>query len=141
MNKTQIVKEYLPKDTQYQEFGDLIAFEVSPNEIVKTCTILNKLHNLPLKTISAFDERESSKGFKIFYVFGIPSEHTFIAPYIIVNVNNEFPSIVDSIHQASIYERKIQTFFGLKPVGHPDPRSLILHENWPADIFPLRKDF
>lgn len=53
----------------------------------------------------------------------------------------EFPSITGSIHEASGYERKLKTFFGLVPVGHPSPRQYLLHENWPADKFPLRKDF
>ncbi len=53
----------------------------------------------------------------------------------------DFPSLTPSFHEASIYERKIRSFFGLEPKGHPNPRPLILHENWPADIFPLRKDF
>jgi NADH:ubiquinone oxidoreductase subunit D len=29
----------------------------------------------------------------------------------------------------------------LKPVDHPDLRPLILHENWPRHIYPMRKDF
>jgi Ni,Fe-hydrogenase III large subunit len=29
----------------------------------------------------------------------------------------------------------------LNPVGHPDERATLLHENWPTDKFPLRKDF
>src|SRR3990170_2705073 len=33
------------------------------------------------------------------------------------------------------------TFFGLNPKGHPDPRPLILHGNWPDNAFTLRKDF
>ena len=73
------------------------------------------------------------------YVFGIPSENLFLAPYILVR--RGFPSLTPTFHEASIYERKIKTFFGLKPLGHPNPRPLILHENWPEDVFPLRKDF
>ncbi len=139
MNKKKIIDEYLPKNILYQEYGNLIAYEVAPEEIVKTCKIFKKLHGLPLKIITAFDERSVSKAFKIFYVFGIPEERAFIAPYILVQ--NEFPSISEFIHEASIYERKIKSFFGLEPKGHPAPRSLILHENWPADAYPLRKDF
>ena len=26
------------------------------------------------------------------------------------------------------------------PIGHPDLRPILLHENWPASIAPLRKD-
>ena len=31
--------------------------------------------------------------------------------------------------------------FGLEPVGHPDPYTLVLHGNMPEDTYPLRKDF
>jgi Ni,Fe-hydrogenase III large subunit len=37
--------------------------------------------------------------------------------------------------------REIHDLFGLKPVGHPDLRALVLHENWPDNLYPLRKDF
>ena len=30
---------------------------------------------------------------------------------------------------------------GVIPVGHPDPRPWIKHEDWPEDAYPLRKDF
>ncbi len=56
-------------------------------------------------------------------------------------MKEDFPSLTPSIHEASTYERKIKSFFGLTPQGHPDPRPIILHENWPENCFPLRKDF
>src|SRR3989304_4852417 len=31
--------------------------------------------------------------------------------------------------------------FGLEPVGHPDPYTLVLHGNMPEKTYPLRKDF
>ena len=31
--------------------------------------------------------------------------------------------------------------FGLVPVGNPDQRPLVLHEHWPNDVFPSRKEF
>jgi Ni,Fe-hydrogenase III large subunit len=30
---------------------------------------------------------------------------------------------------------------GLIPEGHPDPRRLVLHDDWPEGVYPLRKDF
>jgi Ni,Fe-hydrogenase III large subunit len=39
------------------------------------------------------------------------------------------------------YEREVQDLLGLIPDGHPDPRRLILHDDWPAGVYPLRKDF
>ena len=37
-------------------------------------------------------------------------------------------------------EREIQDWFGLEATGHPNPRRVALHDNWP-DVHPLRKDF
>jgi Ni,Fe-hydrogenase III large subunit len=31
--------------------------------------------------------------------------------------------------------------FGLEAVGHPDPRPLVLYDDWPTGYHPLRKDF
>jgi Ni,Fe-hydrogenase III component G len=30
---------------------------------------------------------------------------------------------------------------GVIPKGHPDLRRLLLHEDWPEDVYPLRKDW
>jgi Ni,Fe-hydrogenase III large subunit len=30
---------------------------------------------------------------------------------------------------------------GLTPTGHPDPRRLVLHEDWPQGLYPWREDF
>jgi Ni,Fe-hydrogenase III large subunit len=37
-------------------------------------------------------------------------------------------------------EREIQDMFGLKLIGHPNPRRCALHDDWP-EVYPLRKDF
>jgi Ni,Fe-hydrogenase III large subunit len=35
----------------------------------------------------------------------------------------------------------VQDMFGLTATGHPDPRRLVMHDDWPDGVFPLRKDF
>ena len=30
---------------------------------------------------------------------------------------------------------------GVEPLGHPDPRRLVLPDDWPDNVHPLRKDF
>jgi Ni,Fe-hydrogenase III large subunit len=35
----------------------------------------------------------------------------------------------------------MQSLMGVVPVGHPDPRPWIKHEDWPEEAWPLRKDF
>jgi Ni,Fe-hydrogenase III large subunit len=52
----------------------------------------------------------------------------------------EFPSLSAELPAVNWQEREIQDWFGLKAVGHPNPRRVALHDNWP-DVHPLRKDF
>jgi Ni,Fe-hydrogenase III large subunit/Ni,Fe-hydrogenase III component G len=51
-----------------------------------------------------------------------------------------FPSLADELPAVNWQEREIQDWFGLEPVGHPNPRRVALHDHWP-DVHPLRKDF
>ena len=41
---------------------------------------------------------------------------------------------------ANWQEREIQDLFGIKLIGHPNPRRCALHDDWP-EVYPLRKDF
>ena len=52
----------------------------------------------------------------------------------------ELPSLTNAIHAANWQEREIQDLFGIKLVGHPNPRRCVLHDDWP-EVYPLRKDF
>ncbi len=52
----------------------------------------------------------------------------------------EFPSLSAGLPSVNWQEREIQDWFGLKAVGHPNPRRVALHDNWP-DVYPLRQDF
>ncbi len=66
---------------------------------------------------------------------------------IIVTIRTEVPredarikSITDLIPGANFHEREVADLFGVTFEGHPNPRRLILSENWPKNLFPLRKD-
>ena len=117
---------------------------ISEVPVSKIKDVANQLYNkkrLPLLMITATDERVDEKCFKIWYLFGVPKKNIFIANFIRLTNTNKFPSITSIVNEAWNYERKIKSFFGLIPEGHPDERPIILHENWPTNIFPLRKDF
>jgi formate hydrogenlyase subunit 5 len=38
-------------------------------------------------------------------------------------------------------EREIQDLLGIRFDGHPNPKRLILADDWPEGVYPLRKDF
>jgi len=66
---------------------------------------------------------------------------------IIVTISTEVPkedakikSITDLILGANFHEREVADLFGVTFEGHPNLKRLILAEDWPKNLFPLRKD-
>jgi len=49
-------------------------------------------------------------------------------------------TITDLIPGAAFHELEVTDLFGVVFEGHPSPGRLVLPENWPDDVFPLRKD-
>lgn len=50
-----------------------------------------------------------------------------------------FPSIAARVPAAAWAEREVQDLFGYQAVGHPDPRALVLPDDWPGHVHPLRE--
>jgi membrane-bound hydrogenase subunit beta len=53
----------------------------------------------------------------------------------------KIPSVCSVIPGAGLYERELQDMFGLGVENIPDPRRLLLCDDWPAGQYPLRKDW
>ena len=94
-----------------------------------------------LVTVFAEDRVNEEGVFYNYYVFdrvGDPSWVILKAP--IPSDRPSFPSLAAELPAVNWQEREIQDWFGLQAVGHPNPRRVALHDNWP-DMHPLRKDF
>jgi Ni,Fe-hydrogenase III large subunit len=52
-----------------------------------------------------------------------------------------FPSIAAKYPAANWFEREIMDFFGVTADGHPNPTPVAVHDDWPKESWPLRKDF
>jgi Ni,Fe-hydrogenase III component G len=55
--------------------------------------------------------------------------------------NAVLPSVCGIIPSATLFERELIEMFGLTITGTPCTDHFILPEEWPAGVFPLRKDF
>lgn len=51
------------------------------------------------------------------------------------------PSIYAIIPSVSFYERELMEMFGINVEGTPNTDRLFLPDDWPAGVYPLRKDF
>lgn len=52
----------------------------------------------------------------------------------------EYPSVTPKVPACVWGERESRDMFGLIPVGLPDRRRLVLPDDWPEGLYPLRKD-
>ncbi|MDE1863234.1 MAG: NADH-quinone oxidoreductase subunit C [Thaumarchaeota archaeon] len=112
-----------------------------PRDAPGICGHVHASMKARLATVVCTDERRHGNGFVIRYVFEKEGEDAFIFIIVPLGHGNSFPSIILHVPGASLYEREIRDMFGLVPAGNPDTRPLVLHEHWPGDAYPLRKDF
>ena len=99
--------------------------------------------NLEARLVSLFadDARETDGAFHLYYVFALDAAHGFIILRVPVPPDEpEFTSLTNAIPGVNWQEREVQDLFGLKLIGHPNPRRCALHDDWP-EVHPLRKDF
>jgi len=87
------------------------------------------------------DERLSEGFYNLRYVFRLPSGGVETLLLRLDPQDTTFPSVTPLLPAAQWYEREVQDLLGLTPLGHPDPRPLVLHEPWPRGYYPLRQDF
>ncbi len=96
-----------------------------------------------LLAMFACDERAQSGCYTVYCLFDGRKPDGLVTVKGLVPADGplEFPSLTPVIPAAAWYEREIYDMFGVKPVGYPELRPLVLHENWPEGVHPLRKDF
>ena len=88
------------------------------------------------------DERPLNGQFAVYYALSMEEgEKCWVTVKAYVSpVTQEFPSVTPRVPAAVWGEREIRDMYGLRPVGLPDERRLVLPDDWPDDLYPLRKD-
>lgn len=115
---------------------------VEPHELPNACReVINKQGRFI--TMVATDESEFGiDRFVIRYIFAREGQsELMIIESVIPDSDPTYPSVTAVLPAASWAEREAYDLFGINPVGHPDLRRLVLHEDWPEGVYPLRKDY
>ena len=87
-------------------------------------------------TITAVDMGEK---FEVIYHIDVQGEATSVR----VEVPREkasIPTVTDLVPGALLFEREVSELFGIEFKGHPDPQHLLLPDDWPDGLYPLRKE-
>jgi Ni,Fe-hydrogenase III component G len=118
-----------------------VYFEAPMELVAGFCAHLYRKWNARLVSLFADDPRPAVDAFHLYYVFALDGEHGFFVLRVPVPADKpEFAALTDAVHAVNWQEREVQDMFGLKLLGHPNPRRCALHDDWP-DVHPLRKDF
>ena len=120
---------------------DEIYFDAQMDLVAGFSAHLYKKWDARLVSIFADDVREQENVFHLYYVYALDAARAFFILRVPLPPDKpEFASLANAIPAVSWQEREIQDLFGLKLIGHPNPRRCALHDDWP-DVHPLRKDF
>lgn len=88
------------------------------------------------------DERPLNGHYALYYVLSMEdTDPCFVVVRAYVDPETlSFPSVTPRVPAAVWSEREARDMFGLHPVGLPDERRLVLPDDWPQGVYPLRKD-
>ena len=86
------------------------------------------------------EENQPENQIEALYHFGegaaVTTIHIFM-PYSQLSID----SVCDLIPSASMYERELMEMLGVNIVDTPDRNKLVLPDEWPDGVYPLRKSF
>jgi Ni,Fe-hydrogenase III component G len=90
-----------------------------------------------LSTISGVDARA---GVELLYHLAVDGEGLVITVRTTVaKPELEIASITPEVPAAEWVEREIREMLGVNFAGHPNPATLLLSDDWPDGVYPLRK--
>ncbi len=147
------VKEKITVHDIERQTEDQVTITVDRNDLPEAVRMLYYDMGGWLSNMIPNDERQLNGNFALYYVISmeggkmtpedeLPQEQKCwitVKTYIPAN-DPTFPSVTCKVPAAVWYEREAFDMFGLKAVGLPDPRRLVLSDDWPEGLHPLRKD-
>ncbi len=81
-------------------------------------------------------------GFQILYHFSLDRSGVILSLRVKLGKKDpEVDSITEIVPAADWIEREMGELFGIRFRGRPDLRRLLLSEDWPEGVYPLRKNF
>lgn len=85
---------------------------------------------------------DTPEGIEILYHFTIEDLNLMLNLRVLLDRENPVvPSLGKHIEAVNWIERELMELLGITFEGHPDPRRLLLPDDWPEGVFPLRQDY
>lgn len=123
--------------------SDMVLLEIDRKDAVEISKYI--FHDLAARFVIAAgtDYRERANCYLVDYVFSLAVDHLFLTIRQTIPPDDLWIHAITgeaNIPAANWAEREIQDLLGIKLKNHPDPRKLVLSDDWPSDLHPLRRD-
>jgi NADH-quinone oxidoreductase subunit C len=112
---------------------------VDKSVIPEICRYMVETLGGRLAIASGIDTRS---GFEILYHIMFTQEHLMITMKTKVKkTENEIESLAPFLPAATWIEREMYDILGITFSNHPDPRRILMADDWPEGDYPFRRDF
>ena len=125
-----------------EEFRGEAHVFVTPEQLVETLTLLRDTHKFELlSALTATDYwPQGSPRFHVIYQLSSLAENVTMQIRVPVNGDQpKVPTVTRLYDLANWREREVADMFGIEFEGHPDPRRILMPQDWKGH--PLRKDY
>lgn len=137
---TTITKKFgIPPEDVYEHNERRVYITVDKSDVPDICRFMYEDLGGRLAIASGLDTRS---GFEILYHFMFSEEHRMIT--VKTKVGKPSPEIesVGAFYPAANWiEREMYDFLGIVFTNHPDPRRILMADDWPEGVYPYRRDF
>ena len=121
---------------------DMIIASASSQDLVPAVRFIRDMLGGRFITSAGADTRSLTGMYQVTQLFALDTDKAFLALNVEIDpAQASIPSVTDIIPGAGWAEREVYDMIGVEPIGHPDPRRLVLPDDWPDNVHPLRKDF
>lgn len=121
------------------ERSNKVYIEIKQESLVKVASYIFKDLKARFNTASGVDMRNHME---ILYHFLIEDINLLISLRVKLQKSKlEIDSLSPIFEGANWIEREIHEILGINFKGHPDLKRLLLPDDWPDDVYPLRRDY
>ena len=122
--------------------ADMVVASATPQDLVPAVRFIHDMLGGRFLTSAGADTRPLTGMYQVTQLFALDKEKVFLVLNVDVDpAQASIPSVADIIPGVGWAEREVRDMIGVEPLGHPDPRRLVLPDDWPDGVHPLRKDF
>lgn len=144
MTKAEVLKQIKEKFKEdivdiFDKSAKRVYIEIKPDAIVKAAGCIFKDLGARFNIASGVDLRQHME---ILYHFTIEEINLLISLRVKLSKSDlEIESLAPHFEAANWIEREMHELLGINFKGHPDLRRLLLADEWPEGVHPLRADY